>query len=60
MKFVGEEFCAGGILNAFACGATTSSPIDKRRPRIDLACLKGAETTFLGILIVDGDGDGGG
>ena len=55
-----EEFLASGILNAFGCSATTSSSIDKRRTRIDSACSKGADTTFLGVLIVDGDGDGGG
>ena len=55
-----EEFWAGGILNAFGCSARTSSLMDKRRPRIDSAWSKSAETTFLGVLIVDGDGDGGG
>ena len=48
-----EEFLAGGIFSAFACGATTSSPMNKRRTRIDLACSKGAETTFLSVLIVE-------
>ena len=55
-----EEFLASGILNAFGCSASTSGPIDKRRTRIDSACSKGAETIFLGVLIVDGDGNGGG
>jgi hypothetical protein len=49
-----------GIWNAFACGATTSSPTGKRRAGIDSAYSKGAETTSLGVLIVDVDGDGGG
>jgi hypothetical protein len=47
-------------LNAFAYSSTTMSLGDKQRPRIGSAYLKGAETTFLDILIVDGDGDGGG
>ena len=55
-----EEFLASGILNTFGCSARTSSSIDKRRTRIDSACSKGAETIFLGVLIVDGDGDGEG
>ena len=46
----------GGIFNVFACSARTSSPMDKRRPQIDSACSKGAETTFQGVLIVGGDG----
>ena len=54
------EFLALGILNAFGCSARTSVLIDKQRTRIDSACMKGAETAFLGILIVGGDGDGRG
>ena len=33
---------------------------DKWRLPFDSAWSKGAETIFLGVLIVDGDGDGGG
>jgi hypothetical protein len=31
--------------------------MDKWRPQLDSACLKGAEIPFQGVLIVGGDGD---
>ena len=46
----------GGIFNVFACSARTTSPMDQRRPQLDSACSKGAETTFQGVLTVGGDG----
>jgi hypothetical protein len=45
VKFVGEEFFAGGILNAFACGVRTSSPMDKRRLPLDSAHQIGPGST---------------
>ena len=44
VKTVGawEIFLAGGIWNVFAYNARTSSLMDKRRPQLDSACLKGA------------------
>jgi hypothetical protein len=34
--------------------------MDKRRAGIDSGCSKGAETTYLGVLTVVGDGERGG
>ena len=56
MKFVGAEFFAGGIWNVFACGARTSSPMDKRRPQLDSACSKGAGNTSHDFFNSSGDG----
>ena len=56
MKFVGAEFFAGGIWNVFACGARTSSPMDKRRPQLDSACSKGAGNTSHDFFTSSGDG----
>ena len=43
MKFVGEEFFAGGTVNAFGCSARTSHHIDKRRSQLDSARQIGLE-----------------
>ena len=42
---MGEEFFAGGILNAFACSARTSGPIDKQSSQLDSACQIGLGST---------------
>ena len=55
MKFVGEEFLLAEFGNVFACGATTSSLMDKRRPQLDSACQIGPGSTpheFLTVVVM--------
>ena len=65
MVFMEDEVCWGGILfwrnfQRFSYSSTAMNLGDKWRSPFDLAYSKGAETTFQGMLIVGGDGDGGG
>ena len=46
------KFLAGGILSVFACGARTSSPMDKRKPQFDSARQVGLETLLIDFLMV--------
>ena len=52
MNFVGGNSLAGGILSVFACGARTSSPMDKRKPQLDSARQIGVETVLTEFLMV--------
>jgi hypothetical protein len=49
-------FFAFGIWNIFGYSIRISVPMDKQRPQLDSACLKGAKIFFQDLLTVDGDG----
>jgi hypothetical protein len=61
MFFEGGEVCwakffAFGISNVFDYSTRTSGPMDKQRPQLDSACLKGAKILFQDLLTIDDDG----
>jgi hypothetical protein len=62
MLIEGGESCWEDLASfqCFAYSSTAMSLGDKWTLPFNSACLKGTETTFLGVLIVDGDGDRGG
>ena len=61
MVIEGGEVCRANFFllasfQRFAYSSTTISLANKWRSPFDSACLKGAETTFHGVLTVGGDG----